>query len=132
MLDILLNGKLSQAISAGVRVELLRCHAPESLPLSDAELCSAVVNLMDNAFTAAAAPDVKVPYIRLDMHVKNNFFIFRLENSMGQVPKKSPAPGHGLGLRIVRRILEGHGDMIEVEQIGDKCKVTFAVPLLPA
>lgn len=92
MLDILLNGKLSQAISAGVRVELLRCRAPESLPPSDAELCSVVVNLMDNTFTAAAAPDVKVPYIRLDMHVKNNFLSSGWKTPWGRFPKKALRP----------------------------------------
>lgn len=97
MLDILLNGKLSQAISAGVRVELRRCRAPARLPLSDAELCSVVVNLMDNAVAAAAAPDVKEPYIRLDMHIKNKFFIFQLENSVGKMPKKVPRRDTGWG-----------------------------------
>jgi len=132
MLDILLNGKLSQAISAGVRVELLRCCAPERLPLSDAELCSVVANLLDNAVAAATAPNGKEPYIRLDMHVRNKFFVFQMENSVGQIPQKSPAPGHGLGLRIVHQILENYGDMIEVEQSEGRYRVTLAVPLSTA
>ncbi len=39
MLDIILNAKLSQAIEAGVKVEVLRCTAPETLPLSPTPNC---------------------------------------------------------------------------------------------
>lgn len=56
MLDIILNGKLSAAADAGIAVEIVRMKAPAALPLSDAELCSLVMNLLDNAVEAAAAP----------------------------------------------------------------------------
>ena len=56
MLDIILNGKLTAAADAGIKVEIVRMQAPEKLPLSDAELCSLLVNLMDNAVAAASAP----------------------------------------------------------------------------
>ncbi|MGN0743516.1 MAG: hypothetical protein ACI4L8_12755, partial [Candidatus Fimadaptatus sp.] len=47
MLDVIINGRLTQAINAGVRIELVRTGAPDALPLSDAELCSLMMNLMD-------------------------------------------------------------------------------------
>ena len=37
MLDIILNGRLSEAIDAGIRVEILKAEAPEALPLGDAD-----------------------------------------------------------------------------------------------
>ena len=72
MLDIILNGKLSAAADAGITVELVRTNAPGKLPLTDAELCSLVMNLLDNALEAAAA-GVEQPYIKLDFCVREHF-----------------------------------------------------------
>lgn len=131
MLDILLNGKLSQAIAAGVRVEITCCQAPPALPLSDAELCSLVINLMDNAIAAVSAPDVEDPYLRLELRVKNDFLVFVLENAVGSAPAQRSNLTHGYGLKIVRQVLEAHGDLIQGERMADSYKTTFAIPLSP-
>ncbi len=62
MLDIILNSKLSAAADAGVEVRLTRTHAPRQLPLTDTELCSLIMNIMnimDNAMEAALAPGIR-------------------------------------------------------------------------
>lgn len=46
----------------------------------DAELCALVMNIMDNALEAAAAPGVARRYIKLDLHIRNSFFVFICEN----------------------------------------------------
>ena len=74
MLDVILNSKLSAAADAGIVVELARMQAPNKLPLTDAELCSLMMNLLDNALEAASAPGVKRRYIKLDMHIQNKLF----------------------------------------------------------
>ena len=71
MLDVILNSKLSAAADAGIAVELARTQAPDKLPLTDAELCSLIMNLLDNAVEAASAAGVKRRYIKLDMHIQN-------------------------------------------------------------
>ncbi len=129
MLDIIFNSKLSQAISMGVKVEILRCHAPETLPLSDAELCSLVMNLLDNAIEAATAPGVAEPYIRLSMSTKGSFLVLALENAAGKLPKAEATPQRGYGLKIVRQILKSQEDLIQVEQTENSYKVTLAIPL---
>lgn len=58
-MDIILNSKLSEAAGHGIAVETVRAQAPESLPQSDAELCSLVMNIMDNAIEAPSAPGVE-------------------------------------------------------------------------
>ncbi len=70
MLDVILNAKLSAAADAGIAVEIARMKAPDKLPLSDAELCSLVMNLLDNAIEGAVALGVERPYIKLDFCVK--------------------------------------------------------------
>lgn len=130
MLDVIINSRLTQAISAGVRIELVRTSAPEALPLSDTELCSLMMNLMDNAVDGVLASGAQQPFIRLDMHTKNGFFVFGLENSAEKPEKtKAPAPGHGLGLKIIRQIVERCDGLLEVERGEDSYHVTLALPL---
>ena len=130
MLDVIINGKLTQAVNAGVRIELVRTSAPETLPMSDTELCSLMMNLIDNAVDGVLDSGAQQPYIKLDMHVKNGFFVFRLENSARNLEKaKTPAPGHGLGLKIIRQIVERSDGLLEMEQDVDCYRVTLALPL---
>ena len=134
MLDIILNGKLTAAADAGIKVEIARMQAPEKLPLSDAELCSLLVNLMDNAVAAASATGVEQPYIRLDVHLKNGFFVFSCKNSaarewMQATNTQATEPKHGLGLKIIRQISQRYGDLMETERGPDSYKVTLAIPL---
>ncbi|RKJ62551.1 GHKL domain-containing protein, partial [Butyricicoccus sp. 1XD8-22] len=130
MVDIILNGKLSAASDAGIAIELVRTQAPETLPLLDTELCSLMMNLLDNALEAAAAPNVKRKYIKLDLHIQNSFFVFSCENSATPdwVTKES-APERGLGLKVVRQVLERHGNLIQTEYDNDYYKTTVLLPL---
>ena len=61
MLDILLGSRLAAARAAGIAVELDRLQAPETLPLSDGELCSLILNILDNAIAGAKAPGLSGP-----------------------------------------------------------------------
>lgn len=49
VLDILINGKLSAAKDMGIRLDIVRAEAPKTLPVSDSDLCSLIVNILDNA-----------------------------------------------------------------------------------
>lgn len=135
MLDILLGSRLASAREAGIAVELDRLQAPETLPLSDGELCSLILNILDNAIAGAKAPGVERPRLRLECHVKNDFFVFNCENSstrawMAGQGKKKPVETHGLGRKIIGRIMARYGDLIRVETGEDFYRVTLALPLL--
>lgn len=130
MLDVILNGKLSADDDAGIAVELVRAQAPATLPLTDAELCSLMLNLLDNALEAAAAPGVKRRYIKLDMHVQSNYFVFTCEN--GATPdwnNKETAPERGLGLKIIRQIVARYGTLFDTEYGDDYYRVTVPLSL---
>lgn len=95
----------------------------------DAELCAVVMNIMDNALEAAAAPGVARQYIKLDLHIRNSFLAFICET--GATPdwvRKKTAPERGLGLKVIRQIVERHGNLSQTEY-GDGCyRVTVARP----
>lgn len=129
-LDIILNSKLGEAAGHGIATEAIRARAPESLPLSDAELCSLVMNIMDNAIEAASAPGLERRHIRLDLHVENSFFVFTCENSCTlEWAQKESAPGHGLGRSVIRRIAERYGNLLNTEYGDGYYKVSVLLPL---
>ena len=104
--------------------------APDKLPLTDAELCSLVMNLLDNAMEGADAPGVEQPYIKLDFCVKEHFFAISCENSttMEHIQKET-APGRGLGLKIIKQIVARYDDLLETEYGTDYYRVNLAIPL---
>ena len=117
MLDVILNGKLSAAADAGIAVEIVRMNAPDKLSLTDAELCSLMMNLLDTAVEAAAAPGVERPYIKLDLCAKEHFFVIFCENAAT------------LGLKIIKQIAARYDDLLETEYGADHYSVTLAIPL---
>ena len=128
ILDIILNSKLSAAIDSGIQIEFTQMQAPDKLPLSDTELCSLIMNITDNALSAASK--AKRQYIRLDMHVRNTFFVFICEN--GATPdsdRKENSPDHGFGLKIIRQIMERYGNLMKTEYGNDFYKITVLLPL---
>ena len=115
MLDIILNGKLSAAADAGITLELVRISAPDKLPLTDAELCSLVLNILDNA---------------LDLCVKEHFFVMFCENSTTlEHIQRETAPERGLGLKIIRQIAARYDDLLETEYDAGHYSVKLAIPL---
>lgn len=129
-LNILLNGKLGMAKAKGIETEIERCDAPEKLPLSDPELCSLILNILDNAINAASIS--RKPLIRLDFHCKAQHFVFSCENSVPDKTsdhKKTLTPEHGYGLKIIRQIMKRFGNnMLSMEQTGSLYRITVVIP----
>lgn len=130
VLDIILNSKLNVAAESGIAVEIVRMQAPAALPLTDAELCSLVMNLLDNALEAAAASGLDRQYLKLDLFVKKHFFILFCENAatLQHIERRS-APEHGLGLKIIKQIAERYEILLETEYGSGYYSVKLAIPL---
>ena len=131
-LNIILNSRLSTASNQGIAVDILRAEAPQSLPISDADLCSLILNIIDNAITAAA--NAQAPSIKIDFHVKQGFFAFSCENSVSTQAaprtKKETVQKHGFGLRIIRSLTEQHGGLAEIKQSETTFITRIVLPLL--
>ena len=134
MLDLILNDTLSTAQRHQIRVEILHADAPPSLPLTDVELVSLVMNIMDNAIHAAQHSAPASRFLQLDLHVQEKFFVFRCVNSMSDTPPKkiarpSAVPSHGYGLKIIDRITTKAGGSHHIEQHNGQFQFTFLLPL---
>ena len=132
LLSAVLNGALSRAERQGTAVRILRDQAPSELPLSDRDLCSLVLNVTENALEAAAAPGLEDPFLSLDLYTKGEFFFFTCENARtpnGGSRRLDPDKSRGLGLKIVRRLAEDNGGMVQVVEGPDRYRVSIALPI---
>ena len=130
MLDIILNGRLGAAVDAGIRVEIPHITAPSELPLSDPDLCALVMNIVDNAITAASETDE--PYLMLKIHEKEGYLAIVCENSLAPQEteaKQETVPKHGWGLKIIRNIVEKYRGAIIAENNGNCFSVKIVIPL---
>ena len=137
-LDLILNGTLADIVDSEVNLQILNARAPKTLPLTDADLCSLITNIADNAAASVLTPGIQQPYVKLDMHVSNNFFVFTCENTAipkDSAEKKRPSTSvridtpHGLGLKIIQQIANRYNALLETEQGADYYRVTLALPL---
>lgn len=130
ILDTILNTGISRAEKSNIAVEIVRMQVPEQLPLSDTDLSSLVMNLLDNALEGAAASGCAQPYIRIDFYISGNFFMIEFENSanLAWIQKES-APAHGFGLKIIRQTAERSDGLVDTEYGANFYRAAAAFPL---
>lgn len=132
LFDIILNSKINRAISNGIRVEIIRADVVKELPIPDADLCSLIMNLLDNAIAAASQVSHQ-PQIELDMHIRGTFFVFTCTNSADPqscaMPEEDTLKKHGFGLKIVHNIAERYNCLVQTKQSETEYHVTVAIPL---
>lgn len=132
MLDIILNGKLSAAVDAGIRVEVPRAAAPAQLRLSDPDLCTLVMNIVDNAISAASKAEM--PFMKLNIYEKAGYLVLLCENSFDPQAvetevKKETVPKHGLGLKIIRNIVDKYEGVIREEAADGLFNIEIVIPM---
>lgn len=132
MLDIILNGKLSAAVDAGIRVEVPRSAAPAQLRLSDPDLCTLVMNIVDNAISAASKAEM--PFMKLNIYEKAGYLVLLCENSFDPQAaetevKKETVPKHGLGLKIIRNIVDKYEGVIREEAADGLFNIEIVIPM---
>ena len=136
-INALLQAKLADAERAGVRMELDVTSRYAALPLSDWELCRVLGNLIDNAMEAVEGQaDARVV---VELYEDIRGYGFRVVNNGPAIaPEVLPrifhtgfttkADGHGLGLSIVKELLEGCGGEIRVESAPGRTAFVGALP----
>ena len=72
---------------------------------------------------------LKRRYIKLDS-VRSSFFVFACENgaTLDWINKET-APERGLGLKVIRQIVERYGNLLNTEYGDDFYKLTLLLPL---
>ena len=111
---------------------------PETLPVSDTELCSLLSNALENAVAAAAqVEDEKLRRVYFRALVAGNKLLISTENAYsgriqweGELPQtQSREPGHGLGVRSMVSITERRGGLYSFETADGVFMLRLMLPL---
>lgn len=98
----------------------VEARLPDSLTLSDTELCSLLSNALENAIQACEnIRDSKERYIKLRVYTKNNKLCIDLRNTyqseltFQEGLPVSKEPGHGYGTKSMAHIVEKHSGVFQ-------------------
>lgn len=133
-LNAVLNYYVGDAKGKGIDIRL-HIDADKQDALSDAELCTLIGNLMENAIEAAGKADEPDRFIQLAVTVRGNWLYIVATNGFnGQVRKKNgkyistKSGGSGYGLTSVRQTAMHHGGRAEFTDQGKEFHSDIAIP----
>ena len=112
-LDAVLNSKISLALNNGIDVEY-KATCPQTLTVSDIDLCALLGNLIDNAVEACEKmKEDEKQYIRLYIGILKKQLYISITNSTNEVVRKmdnqyitNKRGNHGQGLKRINLIVE--------------------------
>lgn len=116
--DAILNSKISLAIKKGIRVDY-KAVVPQSLTVSDIDLCVVIGNLIDNAVEACERVEPDAQFIRLYIGVLRKQLYLSVSNATNELVRKldeeyisAKRGNHGHGLKRINHIVEKYNGYI--------------------
>ena len=112
LISSVITSQMNAARAAGIHLDVITA-VPPSLPISDADLCSLLSNLLDNSIEGCTRAGGK--NIKAAVHSANGFLFITVKNpALADTLEKNPElmttknnpSGHGYGIPIVRQIAE--------------------------
>lgn len=139
MVNTIINSKVSLFQRENIQAKIMAGKIPAQLPLSDTELCSLLLNILDNAVTAVCKMPPEKRFLEITTHTAHGQFYFYCRNSaLTFGPQNAPGPdmtvdrdGHGYGLKIIRQIVNKYGGALKIEPMNDAFAISVLIPLPP-
>ncbi len=124
--NLILSSFSTKANQSGILLTV-DTKLPDSLTLSDTELCSLLSNALENAIHASEnIADSDKRYIKLRLYSKNKKLCIDIRNSFQHEPifnqglPVSTEQGHGFGTKSMAHIVEKHGGVFQFS-VKDGC-----------
>lgn len=121
--NAILTDKMAEAENAGITVGFSG-NLPENLKIRGNDLCSLLVNMLDNAIEACGKiPEGKEKKMDITLGLKNDFVFFSVSNSFAGTPalegdgfatSKGDGEKHGYGIAIMQRIARKYDGAFDV------------------
>ncbi len=132
--NALLQAKANEAEKKGIHFDLILKSQLEDIPIGEWEFCRILGNLIDNGFEALSNVNISKKVLTIQIYEAITVIEIRVRNNGAFVPEKmvnkifeagisskKDKADHGMGLYIVRKLLEDEGHSIVLEQEGDVC-----------
>ncbi len=117
-LDAILNSKISLAQKNGIAIDY-QAKCPETLAVSDIDLCALIGNLLDNAVESCEKLTAEKPFIRLYIGVLKKQLYISVSNATNETVRKMDSEyiskkrgNHGHGLKRINLVVEKYGGYI--------------------
>lgn len=136
-LDATVSAKLMLADKNGINVEHT-ISVPENMPIDSIDICSVIMNLMDNAIDAVSKQTSAERLIELGIIDKGGMLSINVKNPCSGDYKfdgeslsttKEDSSVHGIGLKRVNRIVSAYGGFIKIEPKEHSFEVSILLPL---
>lgn len=135
IVDALLAYKRKECDDRGIQLEVKTAAFP-SEGVSEEEYVGLLGNLLDNAMEAAEK--TLQPWVRLKSFTASGQWVLQVTNSKqvdatplekNMKTTKEDKENHGLGTKIVKRIVKKHKGVVDYEDYGESFEVMTAIPL---
>lgn len=137
--NAILQEASARAEAAGIRFEA-DVSIPETLPIPHEELCSLLMNLLDNALEGAArVPDRAARYLRLRLSVRGGFLAVCCENAYPGTLRvdekgrllttKEDPQAHGFGISQMTAVAERYHSILDISYTDTVFTVQTALKL---
>ena len=117
-LDAILNSKISLAQKNGIEIDY-QAKCPETLAVSDIDLCALIGNLLDNAVESCEKLTTEKPFIRLYIGALKKQLYISVSNATNETVRKMDSEyiskkrgNHGHGLKRINLVVEKYGGYI--------------------
>ena len=139
--NAILQDAASRAAKAGIAFHA-QVHIPEALTITESDLCTLLMNMLDNALEACARvekPEERFIHFKAD--VKNGFLAVKCENRYsGSLKKdehgnlqttKPDAQAHGFGLSQMSAVVEQYHSLLDISYTEDRIFIVQTALKLP-
>lgn len=136
--NAILQDAAGRARESGITFRASAMMLPRTLPVSDEDLCTLLMNMLDNALEGAArTPAGREKFVSFQMRLTGRFLPILCENSFdGHVETdrkgdllttKGEKDSHGFGLAQMRAVAEKYGSVLEISWTEERFTVQTAL-----
>ena len=134
--NLICAANVERAQRMGIRLSV-QANLPETLGISDTELCVILSNALENALNATVTLNEDQKWIQLYCEAKRGKLLIQVKNPYaGTIVLEdglpvNPNPGHGFGCRSIRAIVEQHHGLYTFSPDKGVFTMQVVLPVLP-
>ena len=101
--------------------------------IDELDMCSIVGNIWENAIKGCLDSDCDPKQIRFKTDISHNHFMLEMANSYSSLSDSMASKselGHGLGLKIIERILEKYDGFYTISTSENLFSIHIAIPII--